>query len=198
MLWGDLPRLVNAAIVGIFPRFRYVLFTPTLIEKLSEDEVEAILRHEIGHNRYRHLPIYPLLMIGLLISLWLFDLWSHPWLADQPALTFVAEVLLITVYMRFILSYFSRLFERQADLYTFENGGNPQALISALDHLAVHGGHIHDRPNWHHGSIRSRMNFLSDAINNPSLIQHHQRRVRWSLLSYAVIVSTLVIIAFAQ
>lgn len=205
MLWNDIPRLLNAAIVGIFPHFRFVLFTPRLLQRLSSEEVEAILGHEIGHNRHRHLLIYPFLMLGLLTWLWLFEIWGRPLVIQMSAanetfavfLTFIAEALLIFVYIRFVLSYFSRLFERQADLYVFELGGNPQALINALDQLAIHAGNIHDRPNWHHGRVRDRMNFLTAAMQDPKLMNQHQIRVRWALIGYMVIAALLAVTVYS-
>src|SRR5690606_15497103 len=48
-MWTVMNRAHTAAIVGVVPRFRYVMFTQKLLHYLTPDEVEAVLAHEIGH-----------------------------------------------------------------------------------------------------------------------------------------------------
>ncbi len=57
----------TAGIIGVLPAFRYILFTPALLARLHKEEIEAILIHEIGHNRYKHLLFYPFILTGILI-----------------------------------------------------------------------------------------------------------------------------------
>lgn len=45
----------NAFFTG-FSRFRKIVLFDTLIEQLSEPELEAVLAHEIGHYKKKHLP----------------------------------------------------------------------------------------------------------------------------------------------
>jgi STE24 endopeptidase len=48
-------RVANAAISGILPQVRYVYLTDHLIEILDDDEMNAVVAHEIGHGRGHHL-----------------------------------------------------------------------------------------------------------------------------------------------
>ncbi len=50
-------RVANAAISGVLPRFRYVFVTDHLLEILDEDELDAVLAHEIAHGKRHHLLI---------------------------------------------------------------------------------------------------------------------------------------------
>ena len=50
--------MANAMIVGLVPWLRYVIFTDRLLEEFSEDEIEAVFGHEIGHVRHQHMPYY--------------------------------------------------------------------------------------------------------------------------------------------
>ena len=45
----------NAAISGVLPQLRYVFLTDHLLELLDDDELDAVLAHEIGHGRGHHL-----------------------------------------------------------------------------------------------------------------------------------------------
>lgn len=50
-------RRANASVGGLGRRKR-ILLHDTLLERLSADEVEAVLAHEAGHARCRHIPQY--------------------------------------------------------------------------------------------------------------------------------------------
>ena len=63
-----------AAIVGVVPRLRYVMFTKRIQKELSGDSIEAVLAHEIGHNYHRHLLVYPFILFGMILSSGLFSL----------------------------------------------------------------------------------------------------------------------------
>jgi len=57
-------KLANAVVTGIIPRFRYVVLTTGLVENFEEDEIKAVLAHEIGHVKGRHLWVNAALSIG--------------------------------------------------------------------------------------------------------------------------------------
>jgi len=194
-IWSIMSHSFTAGIIGIVPAFRYILFTPTLLKQFTPEEIEAILIHEIGHNRHRHLLLYPFIMLGMLVSgaLGLAGLENFFSFKIEPAETgyftlligiFIIYALLMGIYFRFIFGFFSRLFERQADLYIFESSLSPMCLIQSLDHLGIATGNTHSHPSWHHFSIQERIRFLYQAMENPSLVQRHHRRVRKWLILY--------------
>jgi Zn-dependent protease with chaperone function len=197
-IWSVMSHSFTAGIIGIVPAFRYILFTPALLQEFQPEEVEAILIHEIGHNRYRHLLCYPFIMLGmlllgtfLLIGLeGLFSFIMPSISLENGYFTLIMGIFLVYAlamgfYFRFIFGFFSRLFERQADLYIFETSLSPHFLIQALDHLGIVTGNTHSQPNWHHFSIQERIHFLHQAMRNPLLIQQHHKRVkRWLTLYF--------------
>jgi STE24 endopeptidase len=207
-IWSAIPHAFTAGIIGIVPAFRYILFTPSLLHQFPPEEIEAILIHEIGHSRYRHLLLYPFIMLGMLIvgALLLIALknviaidaisQSSNYFTFMMGL-FIIYALLLGVYFRFIFGFFSRLFERQADLHIFETKLPPIYLIQALDHLGVATGHTHSHPSWHHFSLQERIRFLNQALKEPHLIQLHHRRVKKWLIVYFVglLLSCLVLYA---
>jgi Zn-dependent protease with chaperone function len=64
LLWSTRGGMANAMVIGLVPWLRYVVFTDRLIEEFPEDEVEAVLGHEVGHIRHQHM-IYYLVFLTL-------------------------------------------------------------------------------------------------------------------------------------
>ncbi len=197
-IWSVMPHSFTAGIIGIIPAFRYILFTPALLKRFKVEEIEAILVHEIGHNRYKHLLLYPFIMLGMVVLGALLMLGLEESLSSVlPSLEkeigyflllmglFILYAILMGLYFRLVFGFFSRLFERQADLYIFESRVSPIYLIQALDRLGVITGYTHSHPSWHHFSLQNRIRFLYQAIDKPHLIQqHHQRVKKWLILYF--------------
>ncbi|MBW2660239.1 MAG: M48 family metalloprotease, partial [Deltaproteobacteria bacterium] len=199
-------RVLTAGVVGIVPGLRYILITPALLETLSRAELEAVMAHEIGHVKKRHLLLYVLLIAGfsllagmvaepllyLLLSLdFLNTLVIEYGVAVENILTMVGAVPLLVfmvVYFRYVFGYFIRNFERQADLYTLSAIGNGRAMVSAFEKIALLSGNIRDQPNWHHFGIGERIDCLELAEKEPDRVERHNRKVRYSLLTYIVVV----------
>jgi Zn-dependent protease with chaperone function len=64
LLWNTGRDMANAMVIGILPWPRYVIFTDRLLEELTPEEVEAVLGHELGHVRHRHILYY----LGFLLA----------------------------------------------------------------------------------------------------------------------------------
>jgi len=200
--WSIMHDQLTAGIIGVIPCFRYVMFTDRLLQELPPESIEAILVHEIGHNARRHLLIYPFILAGMVVSasliLYLFSdsLMNlleqtdpkHPskfWSLFNPLIFFTLYALIVIIYFRFVFGYFSRIFERQADLHVFDVGMPPQHMIEALKAVAYTSGG-YDTPNWHHYSIKERVEFLQACITDPRLIQRHHYKAKISVFIYFV------------
>lgn len=202
--WTIMKHHFTAGIIGIFPFARYIMFTPPLLSHFQTEEIEAILVHEIGHNHYKHLLIYPFILMGMLLvgAAGLLFLNQHlSFLVDLipiseksaeillTALVFSFYALLLALYFRLIFGFFSRLFERQADLHIFKHALPPHFMIQALDRIGTVTGHSHNHPNWHHFSLQQRIQFLEAAIANPQLVeQHHGRVKKWLWIYFIVLI----------
>lgn len=203
-IWTILDQSITAAILGTFSRFRYVIFTPRLLQETSIDEVEAILAHEIGHNYRKHLLLLPLILAGVPITLESFLTFFSPSINQffhmeqqlypsnwWPILYLLAMLIpglvLIALYIRYVFGLFSRLFERQADLHVFSLHISPKHLISALNYIGTATGNIHNKPNWHHYSIQQRIDFLEQAERQPEIIDEHHLKVKRYLWLYLFI-----------
>jgi len=139
-------RHSNAFFTG-FGRFRKIVLFDTLIEQLNEPELEAVLAHEIGHYKKKHIP--KLLLFSAASSLAAFYLlsflarqeWFYRTFGFEPGNIAPALLLfgLLAGVMTFWLSPFihwwSRRYEYQADAFAAEVMREPGPLIGALRKL---------------------------------------------------------------
>lgn len=198
-------RVLTAGVMGIVPGLRYILITPALIETMSLQELEAVMAHEIGHVKKKHLLLYVFLIggfslfAGLLAEPLIYFFLGQTWLNGiiiassidvEDVVTIVGAVPLLVfliIYFRFIFGYFIRNFERQADLFSFKAIGDAGPLISAFDKISLLSGNIRNEKNWHHFGIGERIDCLEHAEQDGKLVDRHDRKVRLSLIAYALI-----------
>lgn len=202
-------RMLTAGIMGIVPRYRYILVTEGLMSLLPVEELKAVMAHEMAHARYKHLLFYVLFLLGFVaISFGLFDVFFYV-LASQPFFleTFksgnseagklfhlsMAVPVLITmlVYFRFVMGFFMRSFERQADLSAAVTMGHPGPVARSLERIAEVSGKIRDLPSWHHFSIRERVECLERAGADPGVVKRHNRFVAGCLVLFLAAVTGL-------
>ncbi|MCJ7555457.1 MAG: M48 family metallopeptidase [Gammaproteobacteria bacterium] len=132
----------NAYFTGIGNNKRIVFFD-TLIKTLEPLEVEAVLAHELGHFRKRHVRkrmIWSLIssLIGLALLGWLkTQLWFYtdlgvPDASDQAALLlFIMIAPVFTYFFSPLSAWFSRKHEFEADAYAADQS-DAGALVEAL------------------------------------------------------------------
>jgi STE24 endopeptidase len=139
-------RHSNAFFTG-FGRFRKIVLFDTLVQQLTEPELEAVLAHEIGHYKKRHIP--KLLLWSALASLagfyfisvlarqeWFYRSFGFEPDHIAPALLLFALLAgLITFWFSPLAHWWSRRYEYQADAYAAQTMNEPQSLISALRKL---------------------------------------------------------------
>ena len=173
--------MLTAAVVGILPGIRYILITPGLLRLLDTSELKAVVAHEMGHVRKKHLILFLILfilyiplvyklsdMISILILSnhailnWAFR-FDELGIPPYSLISTIVLIALVVAYFRFVFGFFLRNSERQADLYAMELVGSPFPLVSSFEKIAYRSGRIEDLPNWHHYSIRQRIQFLVNA-----------------------------------
>ncbi len=132
----------NAYFTGLGPKKRIVLFD-TLINDLDNDEIVAVLSHEIGHYKKNHIIINfvtGVLQTGLILLLFDFiagyELIYKAVGAEQPSfhialLVFGFLFTPISIILGLITNYFSRKAEYEADSYAAALG-EADPLQSAL------------------------------------------------------------------
>ena len=137
----------NAFFTG-FGRFRRIVLFDTLVAQLAQDELEAVLAHEIGHYKRGHIPkrlvTSALLQFGAFgIIAWLA---RAPWFnaafglpADALAPTFLLFGLLgglVTFWFTPIGNWISRKHEYEADAFARNAMGAAAPMTGALRKLA--------------------------------------------------------------
>lgn len=135
----------NAYMTGFGKNKRIVLFD-TLLKKLTPSETEAVLAHELGHYKLRH--IYKMMIVSFLSSLvffWVLSLisdssWFYEGLGVHLSMgpSHGAALILFTVVVSVFLfplsplqSIFSRKMEFEADAFSVRNS-DWHSMISAL------------------------------------------------------------------
>ena len=194
MLWPTGGSMVNGAVIGLLPAMRYVLLTDELLERLPSGQIRAVVAHEAGHLRHRHLPWTILTLFALVGTIGVVVEWCLEavlpglleWSGDPVRMIAVGEALAVTVclFLTFLsFGWVSRRFELQADASAARDltvrGGvgedsaacegrlDEQATLlmcGALDSVATINGVDPNRHTWRHGSIRWRQSRLRASI----------------------------------
>jgi STE24 endopeptidase len=143
---GARSRRASAALVGAGSTRRIVL-SDTLLADYSDDEIEVVMAHEMGHHVHRDLlktllGELVLLLVGFRVAaLALERTWQ--WLglaspADPAGLPLVAlSVGAVALIATPLLNAWSRAHERRADRFALETASEPAAFIGAVRRMAA-------------------------------------------------------------
>jgi STE24 endopeptidase len=151
-------RHTNAYFTGIGRVKRIVLYD-TLIEKMNRGEILAVLAHEAGHWKKKHILKYIVVTeaIALIASYIAFRLIQSDFLTAVFGLdqgSFFAKIVLLG-FLGSIVSfpfsplfhYFSRRHEIEADRFSYEMTGDGESMISALVKLSKDNlSNLHPHP----------------------------------------------------
>lgn len=136
----------NAYFTG-FGAAKRVVFYDTLLKQLNPGEVDAVLAHELGHFKHKHIIqrialMFAMSLVGFALLGWLStQTWFFTGLGVRPALTggndalalilFMAVVPLFSFFVSPLMAQLSRQHEFQADAYAVAQT-NPHDLSTAL------------------------------------------------------------------
>ncbi|MGH9645009.1 MAG: M48 family metallopeptidase [Terriglobales bacterium] len=139
-------KKANAALTGLGATRRIIL-ADTLLDHYSDDDIEAVLAHELGHHVHRHILKSILVQAGItLFGFWVANAVLHYAVerrdmfaslsdfANLPLLILVSTVL--SLLLMPALNAYSRFNERQADRYCFESVASVEPFISSMNKLA--------------------------------------------------------------
>jgi STE24 endopeptidase len=132
----------NAYFTG-FGKSKRIVFFDTLLEHLGEKEIEAVLAHELGHFKRRHIVKRMLLTFGMSLSGLALLGWliTQPWFyaglgMTQPSthaalLLFMLVVPVFTFFLQPLFAWSSRRYEYEADSFAAEQT-DARNLVNAL------------------------------------------------------------------
>lgn len=206
-VWQTGGRMVNAAVTGCLPSFRYIFLTDRMLTEFSEEQVVAVVAHELGHVRGRHLVLRVLAMVvPALFFVAMGQLFSDETLPQSSLQTatmfqmngsFSVSALLfpagMILYAAFVLGKFSRLLELEADFLACcpvkqSPGASNQRqqmlpaqteqYLSTLARLAATGDTPADYTTWLHPSLTTRASFLLTLLQNPAAPTRFTQQMR--------------------
>lgn len=172
-VWDTDHLVTNAAIVGLVPRGRAVLFSDALLSMLDLRELIAVFGHEVGHAKRRHVLVFIAWAVAVMLG---YDLMIGTIAPQSPSALALWSLPLLAVGV-FGFRWMSRRFELDADLYATEVTGDPEALASAL--LRVGGPHGMSKSSWRHFSTEKRLTFLRTVASDARSRRAFRRRLAW-------------------
>jgi STE24 endopeptidase len=215
LLWDTRHTTANAMVTGFVPFLRYVVVTDRLIAELSQEEIEAVFGHEVGHIKHHHMLYYLGFLLASLAAVggvWTVVLgalkddvfpavfggasgvWT--WLTEYEIIATVSLLTVLSLYIFLVFGFVSRRCERQADIFgsrTVSCG----AFIRALEKVASLNGIHRERPgwlsSWQHSTIAKRVAFLRRMDADAAVEGRFQRRVglvKWGIAFALVAVLT--------
>lgn len=179
-------KKANAAFTGI-GKSKRILLGDTLLDNFSEDEIETVIAHEIGHYKKKHIiknilygtasSFVTLYIASILYSnsiAW-FSLKSIEQIAALPLLAL--WLMIIGLVQTPLGNILSRKFEYEADQYSIQAAQKSSVFIAALEKLNQQNlGDPEPHPfvEWYfysHPSITNRISAILKAENKQSNIQ---------------------------
>ncbi len=222
LVWRTHGTMINGAVMGLFGRMRYILLTDALLDSLPDDQVEAVMAHEIAHVKKRHLPW----LIGILLAtlglasaivgaaIVLGSAAAGVQFGDgSPAIALIemSTIVLSVGAGIWVFGFASRAFERQADAFAVQHLSGltadrssakglivtpeaAHAMIGALDSVAELNFVPRRKFTWRHGSIADRQRRIAALVGRPVLALAIDRRV--AMIKAAAGVALLALVAW--
>lgn len=141
---------LNAFFTG-FGRFRRIVFFDTLVSKLNSNEITAVLAHEMGHFKHKHIvkmmgiSIVQMGIMFYILSLFLgnrqlFAAFSMEHISVYAGLIFFGFLYApVSMLLSIFFNIYSRKNEYQADAWAVTTtAGKGEGLINGLKKLSVH------------------------------------------------------------
>ena len=169
----------NAFFTGFGSTKRIALFD-TLVKEHSENEILAILGHEIGHYKLKHIHMSTFIgiittgiiffMLSIVIELdTLYQAFGMDYQSVYSGLIFFSFLYTpVQLILSILGQYISRRNEHSADRWACENGQDGNTLISALKKLSAHNlSNLTPHPayvffNYSHPPIKQRIELIQN------------------------------------
>jgi STE24 endopeptidase len=129
LMWNTSGMMINAAVMGLIGRLRYVLLTDALVESMTRSQVHAVMAHEIAHVRRHHMPWLAVALLGVLSVTEVavetpLRLLEFLFRLNDGLITRAIEISAVALELAVALVAFgwiSRRFERQADTFAVQH-----------------------------------------------------------------------------
>jgi heat shock protein HtpX len=167
----------NAFAFGRTKRGARVCVTKGILDILSEDELKAVLGHEISHIKHRDVAVITVLSVIPMICymIYISFLWGGMGRRDRDSGGAIAIGLLaLVVYFitNLLVMYGSRIREYYADMGSTELGNQPHHLATALYKITVSSAKIPKR------ALKQSEGMKAFFINDPSRAMNEVRDLK--------------------
>ena len=117
-------EIANGLVSGFFPQLGGVYLTQPLLKKLNENEIKAVVAHELGHIKKNHLFIRIVALSVWFVSLWFLYRTGNSHIVNQ----------FVNIGFMLLFYFMRRMHEYQADVYAAELSDS-EDMISALEKI---------------------------------------------------------------
>ena len=152
--------------------------TDALLLYLRDEEMEAVIAHELGHVRRRHL-LLRMLLLGL--PLWIIGnfqafspqvcelaaAWQSGLASELSPASYLIAACITLGFAVLALGWYSRLLEHDADLCVYD-AGQAETFIATIDRLSYLCNERRQRATWLHPSTVARVHLLQRALHDPA------------------------------
>ncbi len=183
--WNTGNQMVNAVVVGMVPRFRFILLSDGLLNYFKTNEIMAVLRHEAGHIRLWHLPTRLLFLTLPLIALAVCDsngFSLHPtastdlleWLRPKSLLLLVG----LAIYVVTTTRWLSHQMEYEADIYSIQSDSAQSRRRGAFTEKPAQTGSAGMPPTGprHAGRVMEAGSDFSGGNRSPHILPSQHSR----------------------
>jgi STE24 endopeptidase len=119
LIWRTHSNMGNAAVMGILPRMRYVLLSDLLLETMTDEQIEAVFAHEMGHVIHKHMAWFVLFFAAVMLGMSGAEVWLHKVGLVRDLAEWMKPLVVAGGFFWVLLlfGFVSRRFERQADVF---------------------------------------------------------------------------------
>lgn len=149
-LWRPSRGWANAAVMGVVPWGRAMLVSEAIVSGLEREHVRAVIAHEAGHLRYRHVLWLTASVVACLLGM------EAALLIAGGLVGPAAGGVVTLVVAACAFGMVSRRFELQADAFAARLVRSGESVARALERVAWLNGSPRDRWSFTHGSIAGR------------------------------------------
>lgn len=206
LYWPTSRPVMNALIIGTLPRYRYVVLTDELCQRLTLDEICAVFAHEVGHGKRWH-ALYYLLLSATFLALLLpigdyfgeeISAWTGGRIDVTLATTLFIYLPAFALFWRLALDTLSKRFELEADVFGLEAVRDPQLFINTLDKVARLAKLDRRKTALRHFSIEGRVDFLRQAFVERDTGPLERFRAKIERTRKAIVTASILGILFAS
>jgi len=168
---SELP-LPNAFAFGRWKNDGRVCLTKQIIKLLDNEELQAVIGHEICHLKNRDVTVITMLSV-VPMALW-FMAWSLIWSGGRRGNTVAIGLAAFLLYFitNLIVLYGSRIREYYADQGSIKLGNPPHALASALYKLVYSSAKVNKK------SLKQMEGYKAFFVNDPSRARNEIRELK--------------------